>query len=100
MDEQSAEAAAHAHAQAVVGGDIGAFVRSVTPDAFGKSMDLGNTTWEYEGYELRAKGTDGEDALFDVTYRTDQGVIALELRLRRMEGKWLVVDLERLDGQA
>ena len=99
MDEAnptSAEAAAHAHAGAVVSNNIGAVVLGMTADAFAKAMDVGNTTWGYLGFELNAHGRDGEDELFDITYRTDQGPFTLRDRFRRIDGEWKVVDLEQI----
>ena len=97
MSEQSAEEVAHAHASAVVAGDIGTTVRSMTPDALAKAMQLGNTSWVYFSYELERSSQDGEDHLFDVLYTTDIERLKLRYRFRRLDGRWTVVDLDRLD---
>ena len=99
MDEAtsaSAEAAARAHAEAVVTNNIGAVVLGMTADAFAKAMDVGNTTWGYLSFELAAHGQDGDDYLFDITYKTDQGPFTLRDRFRRIDGEWKVVDLEQI----
>ena len=102
MDEQTtavdpgAEEAARAHAQAVVANDIGATVVGMTPDALAKAMQLGNTTWAYLGFELAPAGRDGDAALFDITYRTDEGTFTLRDRFRSIDGEWKVVDIERI----
>jgi hypothetical protein len=98
MDDVSvaAENAARAHAEAVVSNDIGSVVLGMTANAFAKAMDIGNTTWGYLGYELRAHSRDQDDYLFDITYRTDQGPFTLRDRLRIVDGEWKVVDLEQL----
>ena len=99
MDEAtsaSAEAAARAHAQAVVSNNIGAVVLGMTANAFAKAMDVGNTTWGYFGFELAAHSQDGEDYLFDITYKTDQAPFTLRDRFRCIDGEWTVVDLEQI----
>jgi hypothetical protein len=102
MDEAAidlaAEKAARIHADAVVAGDIGTTVLGMTPDAFAKAMQLGNTTWTYFGSEVASAGRDGEDCLFDITYRTDQGPFTLRDRFRLIEGEWKIVDIDRHDG--
>jgi len=100
MDEATlanAEAAARAHAEAVVSNNIGAVVLGMTADAFAKAMDVGNTTWGYLGFELTSRGQDGEDILFDITYATDQGPLTLRDRFRQIDGEWKVVDLEQIE---
>lgn len=97
MADQSVEEAAHAHALAVVANDIGATVRSMTPDGFAKAMEVENTTWEYKSYELADAGQDGQDHLFDITYYTDLGAMRLRDRFRLIDDQWKVVDVERLD---
>ena len=92
----SAEAAARDHAEAVVSNNIGAVVLGMTADAFAKAMDVGNTTWGYFGFELAGHTQDGEDYLFDITYKTDQGPFTLRDRFRRIDGEWKVVDLEHI----
>jgi hypothetical protein len=92
----SAEAAARAHAEAVVSNNIGAVVLGMTADGFAKAMDIGNTTWGYLGFDLVPHGQDGEDFLFDITYLTDQGPFTLRDRFRVIDGEWKVVDLEKV----
>jgi hypothetical protein len=96
MNEQSAEEAAHAHAHAVISNDIGATVRSMTAEAFGKAMELGNKSWNYTGFEVKAAGCDGADYVFEITYQTDLGALRLRDRFRQVDGVWKVVDLEQL----
>ena len=96
--DPGAEDAARAHARAVVAGDIGTTVLGTTPEAFAKAMLLGNTTWTYFGSDVSPTGRDGEDCLFDITYRTDQGPFTLRDRLRRIDGEWKIVDIERVDS--
>ena len=95
MADQSLDEAAHAHARAVVANDIGATVRSMTPDGLAKAMEVENATWGYESYELAYAGQDGEDHLFDITYHTDLGPLHLRDRFRLIDGSWKVVDVER-----
>ncbi len=102
MDEApidpAAGEAARIHAAAVVAGDIGTTVLGMTPEAFAKTMQLGNTTWTYFGSEVSFAGRDGQDYLFDIAYRTDLGPFTLRDRFRLIEGAWKIVDVERLDG--
>ena len=95
MTEQSPEEAAHAHARAVVSGDIGATVRGLTPEGLARAMEIGNTSWQYSGYDVAPQGSDGEDYLFDIIYQTDLGLLRLRYRLRDVGGEWKVVDIER-----
>jgi len=94
MADQSVEEAAHAHARAVVANDIGAVVRSMTPDGLAKAMEIGNTTWGYQSYELANAREDGPDHLYEITYTTDLGPLRLRDRFRLISGQWKVVDVE------
>jgi len=100
MTDQAVEEAAHAYARAVVAGDIGTTVRGMTPDALAKAMLLGNTTWTYTGYELAVYGHEGEDYVFDITFRTDLGPMPLRYRFRHLDGVWKVADVEKSDEPA
>ena len=95
MSDQTPEQAAHAHARAIVSGDIGASVGAMTPDALAKAMAVGNTSWDYSSYELTPLGPDGDDYLFDVTYA---GVFpfALRERFRNIDGHWKLVDIDSI----
>ena len=95
MPESAPEDTAHAHARALIAGDIGTALRTMTPEAFGKAMELGNQTWIITSYDLAPEGRDGGDYLFAVTYQTDLGPMRLRYRLRDVDGAWKVVDIER-----
>lgn len=94
-EQGTALEAAHRHAQAVVSGDIGGALRTMTPDAFGQSMELGNQSWNVTSYKLTAIGGGGEEHEFAVTFETDLGPLALRYRLRDVGGQWKVVDIQR-----
>ena len=94
MNESSAEAAAHAHAQAIVKGDYGAMIGAMTPDALGQAMEIGSNTLNCRGYELRPQGPDGEAFVFDVTYQTDRQTIHVRERFRQIDGEWKLSDIE------
>ena len=97
MTEQSAEEAAAVHARAVVAGDIGASLRGMTPDAWAKTVEIGNTNWDFSSYELRLQGRDGDDYIFDTTYHWEEGTLTLRDRYRSIDGVWKLVDVERLE---
>ncbi len=94
MADQTPEQAAHAHARAVVSGDIGAGIRAMTPDALAKAMAVGNTNWHYSSYELTLRGRDDDDYLFDVSYVSTEGSFTLHERFRKIDGDWKLVDME------
>ncbi len=101
MPEQDIEDAIHAHARSIVAGDIGAAVRSMTPEGLGTSMaNFGNTTWNITwnitSYDLSAGGRDGDDYLFDIVYETDLGQMRLRYRVRDVDGQWKVTDVAKL----
>ena len=96
MTEQSAEEAASVHARAVVAGDIGASLRGMTPDAWAKTVEIGNTNWDFSSYELRPQGRDGDDYIFDITYHREDGPLSLRERFRKIDGEWKLVDVERV----
>jgi len=96
MTERTAEEAAHAYARAVVALDLRATILALTPEAFGKTLLLGNQGEEYDSYELRVASEDGEDHLFDVAYTGKIAKLSVRYRLRTVDGKWKVVDLEKL----
>ena len=97
MTEQSAEEAAAVHARAVVAGDIGACLRGMTPDAWAKTVEIGNANWDYSSYELTPQGRDGDDYIFDITYHWEDGTLTLRDRFRKIDGDWKLVDVELLD---
>ena len=94
MPEQVVEDAVHAHARAIVAGDIGAAVRSMTPEGLADAMEVGNTTWNIASYDLTADGRDGEDHLFAIRYETDLGQMQLRYRVREVDGRWKVTHVE------
>ena len=94
MPEQEVEDAVHAHARAIVTGDIGAAVRSMTPEGLAGAMEVGNTTWNIASYDLTADGRDGEDHLFAIRYETDLGQMRLRYRVREVDGRWKVTHVE------
>ena len=93
--DETPEQAARRHADAVAGADIGTALRTMTPEAFGKAMELGNQTWTITSYDLAPEGRDGDDYLFALTYQTDLGPMRLRYHLRDVDGAWKVVDIER-----
>src|SRR3972149_1864314 len=97
MPEQSAEEAAQARARAVVENDFGAPLRFTTPDALAKGMTLGLTSLHYTSYELKQARRDGDDYLFEITYRGQDQTITLRDRFRYIDGEWKIVDIERLE---
>ena len=95
MPEQDIEDAIHAHARSLIAGDIGAAIRSMTPEGLATSMTVGNTTWNITSYDLSAGGRDGDDYLFDIVYETDLGQMRLRYRVRDVDGEWKVTDVQR-----
>ena len=95
MTASGPEAAAHAHARALIAGDFAAALRGMTPEALAKAMSVGNTTWTVTAYELTSRGQDGDDHVFDVAYQTDLGSLSLRYRFRDVGGEWKIVDIER-----
>ena len=96
MTEQKADEAAQAHVRAVVVGDASRMVRDMTPEALAKAMKIGNTTWNFLGYELTSEEWDGDDYVFEVAYETDLGDLKMRQRLRLVDGAWKIVDVERI----
>ncbi|MEX0786558.1 MAG: hypothetical protein WD939_07975 [Dehalococcoidia bacterium] len=95
--EQGAEDAVHEHAKALIARDFGAALRSMTPDALGQAMAVGNTTWIVTGYDVTPEGRDGDDFVFAIAYETDLGRLSLHYRVRDIAGEWKVADITR-DG--
>ena len=96
MPERDIEDAIHAHARAIVTGDIGAAIRSMTPEGLAKAMAVGNTTWNIASYDLSSAGRDGDDYLFAILYETDLGQMRLRYRVRDVDGEWKVTDVAQL----
>ena len=94
MDASSAEAAAHAHAQAIVKGDYGAMIGAMTPDALGQAMEIGSNTWNCSSYELTPQGPHGDAFVFDITYQTDRQTLHMRERFRQIDGEWKLSDIE------
>ncbi len=96
MPKQDIEDAIHAHAPSIVAGDIGAAVRSMTPEGLATSMAAGNTTWNITSYDLSSRGRNEDDYLFDIVYETDLGQMRLRYRVRDVDGAWKVTDVAQL----
>ena len=92
---ETPEQAARRHADAVAGADVRTVLRTMTPEAFGKAMELGNQSWIITSYDLTPAGQDGDDHLFSITYQTDLGPMPLRYRLRNVDGEWKVADVAR-----
>lgn len=96
MNEQ-AEEAARVLGAAVVKGDLGTTVRSMTPDGLAKLMEISGRTWfNYSDFHVQTHGADGDDLLIDILYETDLEPLTLRYRFRQVEGQWKVADLERI----
>ena len=95
MPESTAEEAAHAHAKALVEGDVRTAFLGMTPDGLAGAMEVGNTTWNIMSYELGEQRNDGDDFVVDISFFTDLGRLGLRYRFRDVEGVWKVDGVER-----
>ena len=59
MPESTVEEAAHAHAKALVDGDVGTAFLGMTPDGLAGAMEVGNTTWNIMSYKLGEQRQEG-----------------------------------------
>jgi hypothetical protein len=98
MSREAAEAALHAQARAIVARDIGAAIRTMTPEGLARAMATGNTTWNVLSYEVAFHGADAGGFVFDLTLNTDLGPLVLRERFREEGGEWRMDDIERLSG--
>ncbi len=96
MSTSNPEEAAHAHAKALVEGDVGAAFLGMTPEGLAGAMEIGNTTWNIMGYELGDGRQDGDDFLVDIIYLTDLGRLGLLYRFRDIDGVWKIAGVERV----
>ncbi len=96
MPDANAEEAAHAHAKALVDGDVGTAFLGMTPEGLAGAMEIGNATWNIMGYELGQGRPDGDDFLVDIVYLTDLGRLGLHYRFRDVDGVWKVAGVERV----
>ncbi len=98
MPEQSAEEAVRSYGRAVVEGDMGVIVSSMTPDGMARLMEISDREWfSYSDYELTQEARDGDDYLFDVAYETSLGSpLQMRYRVRDVGGSWKVVDDEQI----
>ncbi len=92
---EAGEAAAHAHAKALVEGNVGVAFLGMTPEGLAGAMEIGNTTWNIMSYEIENQRLDGEDFLVDIIYFTDLGRLPLHYRFQDVEGIWKVAGVER-----
>ena len=96
MAKQSAEDAAHAHASAVVAGDVGPVILGMTPDGFAKAVEIGNTNWDFVSYDVLSQSNEGDDPVFEIAYVTTTDRFTIRYRFREIDGAWKVTDMERL----
>ena len=71
MPDANAEQAAHAHAKALVDGDVATAFLGMTPEGLAGAMEIGNTTWNI------------------------MGRLGLQYRFRDIDGVWKVAGVER-----
>ncbi len=95
MPDSNAEEAAHAHAKALVEGDVGTAFLGMTPDGLASAMEIGNTTWNILSYELGEQRQEGDDFIVSIMFTTDLGRMGLQYRFREIEGVWKVDGVER-----
>lgn len=95
MPNANAEEAAHAHAKALVEGDVATAFLGMTPDGLASAIEVGNTTWEIMSYELGEQRQEGDDFIVGIVYTTDLGRMGLHYRFRQVEGVWKVDGVER-----
>lgn len=96
MPDSNAEDAAHAHANALVDGNVAAAFLGMTPEGLASAMEIGSSTWNIMGYELGEGRQDGDDFLVDIFYLTDLGRLGLHYRFREIDGVWKVEGIERV----
>lgn len=90
MSENTPEEAAHAHAKALVEGDVATAFLGMTPDGLASAIEVGNTTWNILSYELGEQRQEGDDFIVSITYATDLGQMGLQYRFRDVEGMWKI----------
>ena len=101
MTQPEVEALAHRYARAVVRGDVGTIVRTMTPDAFAKLMEMsGREFFQYYGYDLSVERHADEQATWTVSYQTELGTLTMRYYVRPVDGTWKIVDLEQAGGTA
>ena len=94
MLDSTAEEAAHAHAKALVEGDVGTAFLGMTPDGLASAMEIGNTTWNILSYELGEQRQEGDDFIVSIVYGTDVGRMGLHYRFREIDGVWKIDGVE------
>lgn len=94
MPDSTAEETAHAHAKALVEGDVGTAFLGMTPDGLASAMEIGNTTWNILSYELGEQRQEGDDFIVSIVYSTDVGRMGLHYRFRKIDGVWKIDGVE------
>ena len=98
MADVTAEEAAHAHARAAVAGDLTKLMTDLTPEALAKAMAQASGGLQgVNDYELKLHAQEGDEYVFDITYKASAASMTLRDRFREVNGQWRVVDLERVD---
>jgi len=95
MSENTPEAAAQQHAQALVDGDFGAVFLGMTPEGLASAMEIGNTTWNILSFEVQPPVPDGDDVRIDIVYFTDLGRDELHYRFTNVDGAWKVAQVDK-----
>ena len=105
--ELTAREAVERNAEAIKAGDMQRIMMDLTPEAFTKAMQMLNqqggaaqTPREVDSYEIEDQGVEGEDHLFQVTYRAAAGQLTMYGRWRKIGADWKIADFGIIDAQA
>jgi hypothetical protein len=84
------------HADNVVAQNMGEVMKDLTPEALQQVMALMATMPNpVTGSSIVARGQQGEDQVFDVTYSGDSGSVALRDSVRQIDGNWKIVNIAK-----
>ena len=95
MEISAAETAAHAHAKALVEGNVGVAFLGMTPEGLASAMEIGTTTGNIRSDGLEHPRPDDDAFLVAIIDFTDLGRMGLHYRFQDVEGVWKVADVQR-----
>lgn len=98
----TAREAAERNAKAIMEGNLSQLMADITPEVLAQVMAMGaqapaglsiTQMPNIQGYDIAARGQEGEAEVFDVTFRSDVGSATIAASWKQVMGQWKIVNV-------
>ena len=104
----TAREAAERNAKAIMEGNLSQLMADITPEVLAQVMAMGaqapaglsiTQMPNIQGYEIAARGQEGDAEVFDVTFRSDIGSATIAASWKQVMGQWKIVNVALVSAE-